>query len=66
MITILFNIKIHESTLPRARKDLFTKNKITMFEGVKTKGMPIACFVRGTPVMKEGQVIGKAGHGRMI
>lgn len=45
---------------------LYTKNQLTMFDGVKIKGMPIASFVRGILVMQEGQVIGQPGYGRMI
>jgi len=46
--------------------DLYTKSKITMFEGRETRGMPVATFVRGTLVMEEGEVVGRPGYGRFV
>jgi dihydroorotase (multifunctional complex type) len=45
---------------------LYTKNQLTMFEGKKIKGIPIATFVRGTLVMEDGVIIGKTGYGKTI
>ena len=46
--------------------ELYTKNQLTMFEGRKVKGRPVAVFVRGTIVMQDGEVIGKSGFGKSI
>jgi len=46
--------------------ELYTKNQLTMFEGRKVKGRPVATFVRGTIVMQDGEVIGKSGYGKSI
>ena len=46
--------------------ELYTKNQLTMFEGRKVKGRPVATFVRGTIVMRDGEVIGKSGYGKSI
>jgi len=46
--------------------DLYTRSKITMFEGRETRGMPVATFVRGTLVMEDGKVVGRPGHGRFV
>ena len=46
--------------------DLYTKSKITMFEGHETRGKPVATFVRGTLVMEDGEVVGRPGHGRFV
>lgn len=47
-------------------EDLYTKSKMTMFEGVEVKGRPVATFVRGALVMEDGEVTGKSGFGRVV
>jgi len=44
-------------------EDLQTIQKITPYEGMKGKGVPILTMVRGEIVYEEGQVIGKPGYG---
>jgi len=46
--------------------ELYTKNQLTMFEGTKVKGRPIATFVRGTMVMQDREIIGKPGYGKSV
>lgn len=47
-------------------EDLYTKSKITMFEGFEVTGRPVATFVRGRLVMRDGEVMGKAGYGQPV
>ena len=47
-------------------EDLYTKSKMTMFEGSEVKGRPVATFVRGALVMEDGEVMGESGFGRMV
>jgi allantoinase len=44
-------------------EDLYSKQKVTAFEGYKGKGIPVTTIVRGEIIMDEGAVIGKAGYG---
>ena len=44
-------------------EDLQTIQKITPYEGMKGKGVPILTMVRGEIVYEEGQVVGKPGYG---
>jgi dihydroorotase len=46
-----------ESTIDKAR--LHSKSKVTPFHGWKVKGMPVYTIVRGTVVMKHGEIYGK-------
>lgn len=39
-------------------ENLFSKNKINPFEGTTIQGVPVAAFVRGIQVMKDGKPIG--------
>jgi allantoinase len=48
------------------RDKLYTKSKMTMFEGFKVKGIPIATFVRGELVMQDHEIVGKPGHGKFV
>jgi allantoinase len=45
-------------------EDLKTIQKITPYEGIKGKGVPVLTMVRGEVVYEDGQVIGKPGYGR--
>ena len=42
---------------------LYSKQKVTAFEGFKGKGMPATTIVRGEIIMEEGTIIGKPGYG---
>ena len=44
-------------------EDLQTIQKITPYEDMKGKGMPVVTLVRGQVVYEDGQVIGKPGYG---
>lgn len=44
-------------------EDLYSKQKVTAFEGFKGKGMPVTTIVRGEIIMEEGTVVGKPGYG---
>ncbi len=44
-------------------ENLQTIQKITPYEGIKGKGMPVMTLVRGEVVYEDGQVIGKPGFG---
>lgn len=41
------------------RDDLFTKNRWSAFEGMELVGRPIATFLRGKPVYRDGQILGE-------
>ena len=43
-----------------------SKSKITPFEGMRTKGSPVCTIVRGRVVMRNGQLEGRPGWGRLI
>lgn len=43
-----------------------SKSKFSPFEGWKVKGMPVATFVRGTPVMMAGEILVKPGCGKNL
>ncbi len=58
-------VDLRKEELIRSDK-LYTKSKITMFEGYKVKGMPIATFVRGNLVMQDHEVVGKPGSGKFV
>ncbi|HVB61051.1 MAG TPA: dihydroorotase family protein [Ktedonobacteraceae bacterium] len=40
------------------KADLFTKNQWSVYEGMELRGRPIATFLRGQLVYKEGEIIG--------
>ncbi len=44
-------------------EDLYSKQKVTAFEGFRGKGIPVTTIVRGVIIMEEGTVIGKTGYG---
>jgi dihydroorotase len=44
----------------------FSKAKYTPFEGRKVKGLPVLTIVNGIPVMRDGEIIGKSGDGRIV
>ena len=47
-------------------ENLKTIQKITPYEGMKGKGMPVMTLVRGQVVYENGQVIGKPGYGSFL
>lgn len=50
----------------RAEK-MYTKAKdLTLYDGWRVRGVPIITIVRGTLVMKDGEVAGKPGYGNFI
>lgn len=44
---------------------LHSKSKLTPFDGFKVKGIPVMTIVRGRVVMKDGEVVGAPGWGRL-
>lgn len=38
----------------------------SIYDGWKVKGWPVATYVRGELVMREGELVGRAGHGRFL
>ena len=46
--------------------DLEAKTGFTMFEGDLLWGLPVLTVVRGAVVMRDGQVVGRGGHGLWI
>jgi len=47
------------------KEDLFTKNRWSAYEGMELMGRPVATFLRGRLVYREGTIIGEA-HGERI
>lgn len=47
-------------------ENLQTIQKITPYEGMKGKGMPVMTLVRGEVIFEDGQVIGKPGYGSFV
>jgi dihydroorotase len=45
---------------------LHSKNKTGIYDGMETRGMPVATIVRGRFVMKDGELTGARGFGRLI
>ena len=60
---VLIDMK-KEKTL--SNKRLYTKVGWSPYEGKKVKGVPIMTFVRGEPVMENGDVVAKPGNGKFI
>ena len=50
------------------RQKMYTKHKdaARMFDGWKVTGIPVMTIVRGTVVMKDGEITAKSGHGQFI
>jgi len=46
--------------------ELHGKQQITPFDGTKTVGWPVATIVRGRIVMREGELSGESGTGRIV
>ena len=43
-----------------------SKGKLTPFEGVKVKGLPVCTIVRGQVVMRDGEIVGTPSCGRPV
>lgn len=46
--------------------NLHSKSKITPFEGVRVRGLPVCTIVRGRVVMRDGEVVGPPGWGQQV
>ncbi len=49
-------------------RTLYTKSRGTavMYDGIRMQGLPVATFVRGRAVMRDGRVVGEGGWGQWI
>ncbi|ORE95529.1 dihydroorotase [Stappia sp. 22II-S9-Z10] len=45
---------------------LQSRGKVSPFEGVEVSAWPVATIVRGTPVMRDGEITGAPGSGREV
>ena len=52
-----------DASLQIKGEDLYSKQKVTAFEGYEGKGTPVTTIVRGEIVMEDGAVVGKPGYG---
>jgi dihydroorotase len=46
--------------------ELHSKSKITPFEGMHVRGVPVYTIVRGRVVFREGELVGEPGWGRRV
>ena len=55
-----------QATIDRRR--LYTKQKdaARMFDGWQVVGMPVMTIVRGTVIMRDGEIVGRPGYGQFI
>ena len=54
------------STWKVKKEDLFTKNQWSVYEGIELLGRPVATFLRGTLVYRDGQIIGEPRGKRIV
>ena len=47
-------------------QDLYSYSDFSLFEGRRLTGWPVMTVVRGEIVMKDGEIVGKSGHGCFI
>jgi dihydroorotase len=47
-------------------KELHSKNRTSPYDGMEVQGMPVATIVRGTFVMRDGELTGKKGCGVLV
>ena len=45
---------------------LHSKSKTSPYDGMEVQGLPVATIVRGTFVMRDGQLTGKKGYGNLV
>jgi len=55
-----------EVTIDRRKAYTKQKDAFRMFDGYHVVGMPVMTIVRGTVVMRDGEVVGKPGYGEFI
>jgi len=55
-----------EVTIDRHKFQAKQKDAARLFDGYHIVGMPVVTIVRGTVVMRDGQVVGKPGYGQFI
>jgi dihydroorotase len=48
------------------KEDLFTKNRWSAYEGMELLGRPVATFLRGKLVYREGRILGEAQGERIM
>jgi dihydroorotase len=46
------------------KENMATRSGHTSWEGIRTRGMPVYTVVRGSVVMKNGEIVGRPGSGR--
>ena len=49
-----------------SQKNMHSNTDYTIWEGAALKGYPVRTYSRGALVYKDGEFLGKAGHGRFI
>jgi len=47
-------------------KELRSKSKTSPYDGMEVQGLPVAAIVRGAFVMRDGELTGKKGCGRLV
>jgi dihydroorotase-like cyclic amidohydrolase len=55
-----------KKTMTIRSENLYTKVAWTPYEAYEVKGIPVYTIVRGSVVMENSQVIGKAGYGEFV
>jgi allantoinase len=58
-------IDMQRSTIIRGA-EMVSKAKFTVYEGRPVTGMPVHTIVRGTCVMRHGEVVGRPGYGQLV
>jgi len=47
-------------------KELHSKSRTSPYDGMEIQGLPVAAIVRGVFVMRDGELTGKKGYGRLV
>jgi dihydroorotase-like cyclic amidohydrolase len=55
-----------EMTIDRRKAYTKQKHAFRMFDGYHIVGLPVMTIVRGTIVMRDGEVVGQPGYGQFI
>jgi dihydroorotase-like cyclic amidohydrolase len=55
-----------EVTVDRNKAYTKQKDSSRMFDGYHIVGMPVMTIVRGTVVMRDGEVVGEPGYGQFV
>ena len=45
---------------------LHSRGKVSAYEGMEVRGVPVMTFVRGRLVAKDGEVVGEPGSGQLV